>query len=106
MTTDQEQAPPGETAVSVRNVYKIFGGNEEGALSRALTGTSKEAIQELHGAVLALAGVSFDVQRGELFVVMGLSGCGKSTLVRCINRLIEPSAGECLAGRAGSHRDE
>ena len=98
MTTDQEQAPPGETAVSVRNVYKIFGGSEEGALSRALTGTSKEAIQELHGAVLALAGVSFDVKRGELFVVMGLSGCGKSTLVRCINRLIEPSAGEVWLG--------
>ena len=98
MTTDQKHPRDSDTAVSVRNLYKVFGGNEEGALSRALTGTSKEGIQELHGSVLALAGVSFDVQRGELFVVMGLSGCGKSTLVRCINRLIEPSTGEVWLG--------
>ena len=88
----------GETAVSVRHVYKIFGGNEEGALARAITGTTKEAIQEQHDAVLALSDVTFDVKRGELFVVMGLSGCGKSTLVRCINRLIAPSAGEIWLG--------
>ncbi len=94
MTTDQQQSPQSETAVSVRNLYKVFGGNEEGALARAQTGTTKDAIQEMHDSVLALADVSFDVKRGELFVVMGLSGCGKSTLVRCINRLIEPSAGE------------
>ena len=37
--------------------------------------------------------VSFDVQKGEVFVVMGLSGSGKSTLVRCLTRLIEPTAG-------------
>ena len=37
--------------------------------------------------------VSFDVAPGEVFVVMGLSGSGKSTLVRCLTRLIEPTAG-------------
>jgi len=82
----------------VRHLYKVFGGNEEGALARALTGTTKAAIQEQHDAVLALDNVTFDVKRGELFVVMGLSGCGKSTLVRCINRLIDPSAGEVWLG--------
>ena len=97
MTTEQ-QPSAGETVVSVRNVYKVFGGNEDGALARARTGTTKEAIQETHGSVLALADVTFDVKRGELFVVMGLSGCGKSTLVRCINRLIEPSSGEVWLG--------
>ena len=52
----------------------------------------------MHSSVLALADVTFEVKRGELFVVMGLSGCGKSTLVRCINRLIEPSSGEVWLG--------
>ena len=100
MTTDRTSnlRRKATTAVAVRNIYKVFGGNEDGALARARTGTSKEAIQEMHDSVLALADVTFDVKRGELFVVMGLSGCGKSTLVRCINRLIEPSAGEVWLG--------
>jgi ABC-type proline/glycine betaine transport system ATPase subunit len=36
------------------------------------------------------------IERGELFVVMGLSGSGKSTLVRMINRLFEPTSGEVI----------
>lgn len=44
----------------------------------------------------AVNNVSFDVVRGETFVVMGLSGCGKSTLIRCLARLVEPDKGEVL----------
>jgi len=46
------------------------------------------------GHVIGVNDVSFDIKKGETFVVMGLSGSGKSTLVRCISRLIEPTAGE------------
>lgn len=50
--------------------------------------------------MVGLRDVNIEIARGELFVVMGLLGCGKSTLVRCINRLIEPSAGQVwLNGR-------
>ena len=48
------------------------------------------------GNVAAVRDISFSVVSGELFVVMGLSGSGKSTLVRCLSRLIEPTAGEVL----------
>ena len=45
------------------------------------------------GALVAVNDVSFSVNAGETFVVMGLSGSGKSTLIRCLARLIEPTAG-------------
>lgn len=39
---------------------------------------------------------SFEINKGEIFVVMGLSGSDKSTLVRLLNRLTEPTAGQIL----------
>ena len=90
-----DSAAPGDDAlISIRGVYKIFGDHEEEALQLAHEGLSKDEIQEQTGCVLGLRNVSFDVGKGEIFVVMGLSGCGKSTLVRCVNRLIEPSDGK------------
>ena len=46
--------------------------------------------------IVASADVSFDLHAGEIFVIMGLSGSGKSTMVRCLSRLVEPTAGEVL----------
>ena len=48
--------------------------------------------------IVASADVSFDVHEGEIFVIMGLSGSGKSTMVRCLSRLVEPTAGRGAAG--------
>jgi len=85
-----------DVTVSCRDVWKVYGpgakrivGSEDADLPRA------ELLRRT-GCVAAVRGVSFDVQRGEVFVVMGLSGSGKSTLVRTINRLHEPTAGRIL----------
>ncbi|MFD4022632.1 glycine betaine/L-proline ABC transporter ATP-binding protein [Streptomyces sp. NPDC058576] len=83
-----------ENAVfSVRNLWKVFGpkadripGSEHAALPPA-------ELREATGCTAAVRDVSFDVRKGEVFVVMGLSGSGKSTLVRCLTRLIEPTSG-------------
>ena len=46
------------------------------------------------GATVGVYDVNFEVNEGEIFVIMGLSGSGKSTLIRLLNRLIEPSGGD------------
>lgn len=86
-------APAGDIAVSVRNLWKVFGRNPERALEAAAAGLSKNQLQAQTGNVVGLRDVSFEVRSGELFVLMGLSGSGKSTLIRTLIRLIEPTAG-------------
>ncbi|MEO3431546.1 betaine/proline/choline family ABC transporter ATP-binding protein [Inquilinus sp. CAU 1745] len=79
--------------IDVQGLSKVFGTNVEEALSLKRNGLSRAEILEQTGAVVAIDDVSFSVDAGEIFVVMGLSGSGKSTLVRCLNRLHEPSIG-------------
>ncbi len=59
-------------------------------------GATKEEVLKKTRATVGIYDVSFDVEEGEVFVVMGLSGSGKSTLVRCLNRLIQPTRGSIL----------
>ncbi|MBI2856245.1 MAG: glycine betaine/L-proline ABC transporter ATP-binding protein [Chloroflexi bacterium] len=84
----------GETRIAVRSLWKVFGDNAGLVREPEYANKSKAEIQEELGSVVALRDVSFEVSRGETFVVMGLSGSGKSTLVRCLIRLIEPTSGE------------
>ncbi|RME86076.1 MAG: glycine betaine/L-proline ABC transporter ATP-binding protein [Caldilineae bacterium] len=79
-----------------KGVWKIFGDHPKRILLSLDPGWSKEEVLERTGHVLAVRDVSFQVREGETFVVMGLSGSGKSTLVRCLTRLIQPTAGEVL----------
>jgi len=86
-------------AIEVRNVWKVFGqGSPDEAIAHAKSGTSRQDIITQLDQTVAVRDVSFSVARGETFVVMGLSGSGKSTLIRCLSRLIEPTAGEVLLG--------
>ncbi len=79
--------------IKVESVWKVFGKNADRVLAVENSGKSKAEIQSEFGAVVGLHDVSFEVQRGQTFVIMGLSGSGKSTMVRCLIRLIDPSAG-------------
>lgn len=91
--TDTVPEDFGEVCVSVKKLWKVFGPSPETVMDEENALKSKNEIQEEFGSVIALKDVSFEVRRGETFVVMGLSGSGKSTLVRCLTRLIEPNAG-------------
>ncbi|MTD15322.1 betaine/proline/choline family ABC transporter ATP-binding protein [Nakamurella sp. YIM 132087] len=89
--------PSAEPDFSVRNLWKVFGHKADRIPGDPqLAGLTGPEILERTGCVPAVRDMSFDVGRGEVFVVMGLSGSGKSTLVRCLTRLIEPTAGQVL----------
>jgi len=78
------------------NIWKLFGPDEKRILKNLDPSLSRSEVQEKTGHVVAVKDVSFSIQKGETFVVMGLSGSGKSTLVRCISRLIEPTSGTVM----------
>jgi len=79
--------------VRVEHLTKVFGRKTPQALEMIKNGRSKKEIVEQTGATVGVYEASFDVEDGEIFVIMGLSGSGKSTLVRMINRLIDPTSG-------------
>ena len=83
----------GEPLIAASGIWKIFGPKADRILGTPDAELSRTELRERTGCVAAVRDVSFDVWRGEVFVVMGLSGSGKSTLVRTLIRLIEPTAG-------------
>ena len=85
-----------EVKLICKDVWKIFGSNPKRVLENHDRSKSRAEIQSETGHVVAVKDVSFEVKKGECFVVMGLSGSGKSTLVRCISRLIEPTGGQVV----------
>ena len=89
-----------QVKLSCRNVWKVYGddpnqffSDNNGKFPDPLK-HSKQIQQSNH--IVANANVSFDVHVGEIFVIMGLSGSGKSTIIRCLSRLVEPTAGEVI----------
>ncbi|WP_051866350.1 glycine betaine/L-proline ABC transporter ATP-binding protein [Streptomyces griseus] len=98
MTTSMERTTSDDTTedtvFSVDGLWKVFGPKaDEIPADPELAALPPAELRERTGCTAAVRDVSFDVRKGEVFVVMGLSGSGKSTLVRCLTRLIEPTAG-------------
>ena len=93
---DAEVANP---KLSCRHVWKVYADVAapyfKGEADRSDAKDLSERMRA-DGAIPAAVDVSFDVQVGEIFVIMGLSGSGKSTVVRCLSRLVEPSHGAIL----------
>ncbi len=89
-----------EVKLSCRNVWKVYGTHPDQFFSPSNPeigdpGKLADTIRDANH-IVANADVSFDVHVGEIFVIMGLSGSGKSTIVRCLSRLVEPTAGKVL----------
>jgi len=82
--------------IQIEHVFKVFGDDPDAALTLVRQGKSKQEILAETGQSIGVFDAHFDIQAGEIFVIMGLSGSGKSTLVRLLNRLIEPSAGRVV----------
>jgi glycine betaine/proline transport system ATP-binding protein len=83
----------GSAALEVSHLWKVFGPDADKLVGTPDAELPRSEMLEKTGCVAAVKDISFDVAPGEVFVVMGLSGSGKSTLVRCLTRLIEPTAG-------------
>ena len=82
--------------IKVDGLSKVFGKNAKQALKLLEAGKTKEEILKQTGSTVGVNRASFEVEAGEIFVIMGLSGSGKSTLVRLLNRLIDPTEGHVI----------
>ncbi len=79
-------------AITAEGLYKVFGKRAKRGVEDLQAGKTREDLRK-QGLTAAVIDASFEVDPGEIFVVMGLSGSGKSTLIRMINGLFEPTAG-------------
>ncbi|MHA2938921.1 quaternary amine ABC transporter ATP-binding protein [Vibrio sp. RC27] len=82
--------------IQIKGLYKLFGSNPRKYMPLVHEGMSKDDILAKTGHTLGLKDINLDINKGEIFVIMGLSGSGKSTLIRHFNRLIDPTEGVIL----------
>ncbi len=79
-------------SIQAHNLYKVFGRRPARGVEALKRGFTREDLRH-EGLTPAVIDASFEVEPGEIFVVMGLSGSGKSTLIRMVNGLLEPTSG-------------
>ncbi|MBT2406073.1 MULTISPECIES: glycine betaine/L-proline ABC transporter ATP-binding protein [unclassified Streptomyces] len=95
------------STLQAEHVYKVFGGHSGNKAAKAASAADAAAVRALErgasrdelradGTTAAVIDASFQVEPGQIFVIMGLSGSGKSTLLRMLNGLLEPTAGRIL----------
>ncbi len=82
--------------IQIKNLDKLFGRDPNKNIQLVDDGFSKEDILKKTGHTLGLKNINLEINRGEIFVIMGLSGSGKSTLIRHFNRLIDPTRGQVI----------
>ncbi|GMM87150.1 glycine betaine/L-proline ABC transporter ATP-binding protein [Vibrio fortis] len=80
--------------IEISGLYKVFGPKPKSVIERIHNGQNKDQILADTGHTVGLKEINLEINRGEIFVIMGLSGSGKSTLIRHFNRLIEPTEGK------------
>jgi len=83
-------------AINLKNITKIYGGLNSELLKRLSQSHAKSILrgQQPQPMVVALDGVSLNVQQGQIFGLLGADGSGKSTLIRLLATLVRPDAGE------------
>jgi glycine betaine/proline transport system ATP-binding protein len=85
-----------EIAVKADHLYKAFGRRSQEMVKKIAAGASRSEVSHL--GIAAVIDASFEVKKGEIFVVMGLSGSGKSTLIRMLNGLWDTTSGSVTVG--------
>jgi len=86
-------ADESDIRIKVEDLTLIFGKRKKEALELLNQGYSKTDILKKTKCTVGVNKASFEIKKGEIFVIMGLSGSGKSTLIRCLNRLNDPTDG-------------
>ncbi|HDM8042619.1 TPA: glycine betaine/L-proline ABC transporter ATP-binding protein [Vibrio campbellii] len=82
--------------IEISGLYKIFGPKPKTVIERVKQGQSKDQVLADTGHTVGLKDINLQINKGEIFVIMGLSGSGKSTMIRHFNRLIDPTMGQIL----------
>ncbi|BCN26637.1 quaternary amine ABC transporter ATP-binding protein [Vibrio alfacsensis] len=82
--------------IEISGLYKIFGPKPTSVIDKVKSGQSKDEILAETGHTVGLKDINLKINKGEIFVIMGLSGSGKSTMIRHFNRLIDPTMGQIL----------
>ena len=90
--------PESQELIRIEKLYKVFGQKPGKVMPHVHKGIGKDELLAQHEHTLGLKDINLSINKGEIFVIMGLSGSGKSTLIRHLNRLIDPTEGKILVG--------